>query len=109
MPFVTLIDTNAFFIEAGVEEGEIIKVKDGQEVRLRFDSLEGQTLTGTVTYVNEKANTDANGVVTYEVRIEFFPRSGMAVRDGMSSTIEFVTKEIRNALVVPVSAVKTKD
>ncbi len=105
-PFVTIINTKSLFVESFVEESDIIKVKQGQDVYINFDSIEWLTMTGKVIYINEKANIDANSLVTYEVLIAF-ESSDPRVKDGMSTVIEFITKEIQNVLIIPVQSVKT--
>ncbi len=105
-PFVTIINTKSLFVESFVEESDIIKVKQNQDVYINFDSIEWLTMTWRVIYINEKANIDANSLVTYEVLIAF-ESSDPRVKDGMSTVIEFITKEIPNVLIIPVQSVKT--
>ncbi|MBP9779495.1 efflux RND transporter periplasmic adaptor subunit [Candidatus Gracilibacteria bacterium] len=105
-PFVTVINSENFTIESEVAEEDIIKIKVGQLTYITFDAIEGLTLTGEVTYTSNKATIDANGVVSYKTLVRFTTKDSR-IREGMSSTVEFVTKEAKNALVVPVQAVKT--
>jgi multidrug efflux pump subunit AcrA (membrane-fusion protein) len=105
-PFVTIINTKSLFVESYVEESDIVKVKQNQDVYINFDSIEWLTMTWKVIYINEKANIDANSLVTYEVLIAF-ESSDSRVKDGMSTVIEFITKEIQNVLIIPVQSVKT--
>ncbi len=105
-PFVTIINTKSLFAESYVEEWDIIKIKQNQDVYINFDSIEWLTMTWKVIYINEKANIDANSLVTYEVLIAF-DSTDQRVRDGMSAVLEFITKEIKKVLIIPVQSVKT--
>jgi len=107
-PFITIINDKTMFVESFVEEWSITKIKNFQDVNLTFDSIDWLTLTWTVVYINDKANIDSNWVVTYEVRI-LFEVADTRVKDSMSTTIEFITKEKKNVLVIPVQAVKTRN
>lgn len=104
--FATIINTSTMYVESFVEEWDIIKIKDQQEVYLTFDSIEWLTLTGSVIYINDKANIDSNGIVSYEVKI-LFEVSDTRVKDSMTTTMQFITKQVKNILIIPVPSVKT--
>jgi multidrug efflux pump subunit AcrA (membrane-fusion protein) len=106
--FVTVINSENFTIESEVAEEDIIKIKAWQMTYITFDAIEWLTLTGEVTYTSNKATIDANGVVSYKTLVRFSTKDSR-IREWMSSTVEFVTKEVKNALVIPVQAVKIID
>lgn len=56
--------------------------------------------------MGDKAEFDSNGVATYPVDV-LISTSDPRVREGMSSIIEFVTREKKGVLAIPVSAVRT--
>lgn len=105
-PFATVVATDAFFVRAEIEEGDVTKVKPGQLVYVSFDAVEGLSLTGTVTYLNDKATFDPSGVVSYSANV-LLSSHDPRIREGMSVTAQFVTREKSNVLAVPVSAVRT--
>ncbi|MFA6090937.1 MAG: efflux RND transporter periplasmic adaptor subunit [Candidatus Gracilibacteria bacterium] len=105
-PFVTIINNKTFFVESQVEEVDIVKIKYGQKVYITFDAIDGLSIPGEVSYVSEKAMIDSNGIVSYKVEI-IFSTEDTRIRDGMTATSEFVTKEVKNVLIIPVPAVKT--
>jgi multidrug resistance efflux pump len=45
---VTIFDTSNVWVSANIEETKINKIKPGQPVEIKIDSLNGATLTGTV-------------------------------------------------------------
>nr|MDD3720522.1 efflux RND transporter periplasmic adaptor subunit [Candidatus Gracilibacteria bacterium] len=103
--FTTIINDNTFYIDVNVEEGDIVKVKKDQDVYITFDAIDSLTLTGKVVYIDDIANIDTNGIVTYKVEI-VFNNTDNRIKDGMTSTANFITKEIKDVLIIPVSAVK---
>lgn len=103
--FVTIINDKNFYIDSLVEEWDIVKVKNNQEVYISFDAIENLTLTWKVLYIEDKATIDANWLVSYRVEI-IFENTDKRIKDAMTATVEFVTKEVKNVLIVPVSAVK---
>jgi hypothetical protein len=85
-----------------------VKVKNGQSVRISFDAIESLTLTGTVIYVNEKADIDANGIVSYGVEV-LFANTDPRIRDGLTASVDFITKEVSGVLAIPVQSVKNRN
>ncbi|EKE30167.1 MAG: Efflux transporter, RND family, MFP subunit [uncultured bacterium (gcode 4)] len=107
-PFVTIINKNSLYVEAKIEEWDITRVHVGQRTVLTFNSLENVSLTGAVSFISDKAETDVNGIVTYKVEIPFDAKESW-VKEWFTTQIAFeqVTKE--NVLSVPFEAVKEED
>lgn len=103
--FATIINDNSFFVESYVEESDIVKVKNNQDVYITFDAIDGLTLTWKVLYIEDKATIDSNSIVSYKVEISF-SNTDKRVKDAMTATTEFITKEVKNVFIIPVSAVK---
>lgn len=103
--FAIIINENTFYIDALVEEWDIVKVKNNQEVYISFDAIDNLTLTWKVVYIEDKATIDTNWLVSYRVEI-VFENTDKRIKDAMTATVEFVTKEVKDVLIVPVSAVK---
>lgn len=107
-PFATIINSQVLFIESYVAEEDIVRVKVWQSTSIVFDAIEWLTMTGEVIYVSDKATVDTNGVVSYKTQI-LFSSNDPRVKEWMSSTVEFITKEVKNVLIIPVQSVKTID
>gem|GEM_PF-4160293 len=43
--------------------------------------------------------------MSYKVEV-YFVSNDERIKDGMSSTVEFITKEVKNILLIPVESVK---
>lgn len=105
-PFASLGGTGNFTVRADADEETVVKVKIGQLAYVAFSAIDGLILTGTVAYVDEKASFDANGIPSYAVDVTL-SATDERVREGMSATAEFVTREKSGVVAVPVAAVRT--
>ncbi|MHB8843050.1 MAG: efflux RND transporter periplasmic adaptor subunit, partial [Candidatus Aquicultor sp.] len=103
-PFMVIGNTARMTIEAQVEEIDIAKVSIGQKVKATFDALEGREFYGAVDSISVRAKVDQNGVVTYLVRAVVENNDG-AIKDGMTAHVDFILKQAKNVLLVPVKAV----
>lgn len=106
VPFVTIINNKIFFVESQVEEEDIIKIKKWQKVYITFDAIEWLNIPWEVMYVSEKATVDTNWIVSYKTEI-MFSTEDTRIKEWMTATSEFITKEVENVLIIPVQAVKT--
>lgn len=106
--FVTITNNNKFYVESYVEELDISRVLEDAKVYLTFDALDWVELEGQVYFISDKSTTDNNWVVTYKVEISFDPENSW-VREGMTTYVEYITNEVKNAKIIPVWAVKPID
>lgn len=103
-PFMVIGDADRMMIEAEVEEIDIAKVSIGQRIRATFDALEGEEFYGAVQGIEGRAKIDQNGVVTYLVRVSVDNKKSI-IKDGMTAHVDFILKEAKDVLIVPVKAV----
>jgi RND family efflux transporter MFP subunit len=101
----TIINNDTLFIEANIEEADISKLVVGQKAYASFDSLDGLRLEGEISFISLTSKTSNNGIVTYLVRV-IFNKGENQIREGMTASIEFVTSETKDVLVIPVDAVR---
>lgn len=101
-----VINKNNFSVEAYIEEIDIAKIKNGQKVYLTFDALEGVKLEGAVNFISDVPKIEANGLVTYLVRIIVDNKKSAGIKDGMTAYAEFILAEAQNVIVLPVAAIK---
>lgn len=66
-PLLAIGRTDTLELEFGVTQQDILRVRPGQEVRLRVDALPSETFVGRVTSIAELPHNVA-GLVTYPVR-----------------------------------------
>lgn len=59
-----IADTNNIYINANIEETDILKIKEGQEVEVTLDALDGKKLIGHVKQVGHVTQSALSGNVT---------------------------------------------
>lgn len=90
-----------------LNEVDIAKIKLGQKATLTFDAVEGLTITGSVDGI-DSVGTVSSGVVTYNVTISL-DIDDARVKPGMSVGVTIITKTAQDVIVVPNSAIKSKN
>jgi HlyD family secretion protein len=90
-----------------LNEVDIAKIKLGQKATLTFDAVEGLTITGSVDGI-DSVGTVSSGVVTYNVTISL-DIDDARVKPGMSVGVTIITKTVQDVIVVPNSAIKSKN
>ncbi len=103
---VATIVSDQKFAQATFNETDIVNVKVGQKATVTFDALPDVTLTGKV-YEVDPVGTVSQGVVSYSVKISL-DVNAPTVKPGMSNTINIITNTKQDVLLVPNSAVTTK-
>lgn len=93
--------------EISLNEVDISKIKVGQKATLTFDAVPDLSISGQVAEV-DTVGTVSQGVVTYTVKISFDTQDGR-VKPGMSVSSAVVTEVKPDVLLVPSSAVKSRD
>lgn len=101
----TLIDLSSWQISAKLSENDIVQVQSGQAAQITFDTLPNQIFTGTVTLIATAA-TSQQGVVTYQVEIQFDPQSA-PVKLGMTSNVNITVDRRENVLLAPTQAIQS--
>lgn len=105
--FIAIADPESIMLVSQFDEEDITKITVGQSIKAEFIAL-NSVISGVVDYVSPVAVTDQNGAVTYEVHSKL-SINNQKVLDGMSATVQFVTKEVDNVVVIPNKAVKRVD
>lgn len=98
--------TDKLMAKVSLTEVDVVSVKEGNNVKLFFDAIEGLQLDGEVTRIDTIGKVSQN-VVYYEAEIAFSDSSGF-LKPGMSVSAEIMTASKRGVLLVPSEAVKSK-
>ncbi|WP_100486053.1 efflux RND transporter periplasmic adaptor subunit [Sporolactobacillus pectinivorans] len=85
-----------------IDELDIPKVKDGQNVAVTVNAYPSKTFSGTVTSIAAEG-TDTNGVSTFNVTVHLNSSSGL--KPGMTTTGNIVLQKKANVLYLPTGAV----
>ena len=102
--FVIAKDLKQMKVMADVDEADIGSVKKSQKVTFTVDAFQNETFTGKVQEVRLSPTTTSN-VVTYTVVINA-KNPKLKLLPGMTATCTIVTKEVKDALTIPVKALK---
>lgn len=90
-----------------VNEVDISNVSIGQKTTLTFSAIDGLNVSGKVEKM-DSLGTLTSGVVTYNVTINFDTLDAR-IRPEMSVSAAIITGEKKDAILVPNSAIKTRD
>ena len=90
-----------------LNEVDASKVTTGQPATITFDAISNLVATGTVSQV-DLVGTVTQGVVSYGVKIAI-NTTDPGIKPGMSVNTTIITKQLSDVIVVPTSAIKTKN
>jgi HlyD family secretion protein len=91
--------------DISLNEVDVSKISVGNKATLTFDAIEGLTISGEVTEIDQ-VGTVTQGVVTYNVKI-VFDTDDIRIKPGMSVSAAIITEVKSNVLTVPNGAVKS--
>lgn len=97
---VVLQDTEKLFLEANVNEANVLRVTPGMLVEVTFDALSfDEIFTGKVVSI-DIAPTLVSGVVNYRIRVSLDVEPP-SLRPGMTANMELIVDRVENVLAVP--------
>ena len=102
--FVIAKDLSQMKVMAAVDEADIGQVKQDQRVTFTVDAFQGETFNGSVQEVRLNPTTTSN-VVTYTVVITA-ENPDQKLLPVMTATCTIVTQEVKDAIAIPVKALK---
>ena len=107
-PQLFLIANDLFDMQilAAVDESDIGAIRMGQRVDFTVQAYPSEPFTGTVKQVRLQSKTQDN-VVNYTVVVGVKNTTGKLL-PGMTATVEFLTGDAENVLVVPNSALRVR-
>jgi HlyD family secretion protein len=104
--FITLADLSQPYLEVLLDETDLNNVGIGYEVSVTFDALTNQTFTGKVTAINPSLS-NAFSVTAIQTTVQLDTSSFSKPQNlpiGLSATVEVISAQAQNALLVPVEA-----
>ncbi|HBX23624.1 MAG TPA: efflux RND transporter periplasmic adaptor subunit [Desulfotomaculum sp.] len=106
--FATIHENNSINAVTTVIEYDVAQIKAGQKVYVTVEAIPDKEFAGEVTKINALPTSDSSGLVNYTVEISI-NEPDPDLKDGMTSMVSFVTREVRNCLIVPYRAVTMVD
>jgi HlyD family secretion protein len=104
--FTLAEDLTKMELHVNVDEADIGRVKEGQNATFTVDAYPNRTFNAQITQTRYGAET-TSGVVTYETVLKV-DNNDLSLRPGMTATANIVVTEVKNAVVVPNSALRFK-
>jgi HlyD family secretion protein len=99
-------DVGKLLLDCDVDEADVGRVKEGQDVRFEVEAYPGITFPGKVIQVRAGGETDATGkIVTYHTLVDADNPEGKLL-PGMTATASVITASAKNVLFVNNSALK---
>lgn len=104
----TLSPNEKVSVVVNVQEIDYGKLSVGQAAVVTFEASEGKKYPAMVTSVEVIPTIDNNGIVTYSATL-LLDEEAPEIQTGMSGTVEFIQKEVKNVLIIPNKAVYIQD
>ncbi len=99
MPVVTVQDVGHLYIEANVNESDIVGLSVGQSVSITYEALgKSHIFHGSVSEVNLGATIDG-GIVNYKIKAAVDDVEN--IKPGMTADIVVETARVNGAIVIP--------
>jgi HlyD family secretion protein len=102
--FIIANDLTQMKVNASVDEADIGRVQNGQDVSFRVDAYPDRTFAGRVEQVRLQPTTVQN-VVTYNC-IVAVSNDDLKLMPGMTATVSIIIRKAENALRIPASALR---
>ncbi|MGH9366190.1 MAG: efflux RND transporter periplasmic adaptor subunit [Thermoanaerobaculia bacterium] len=104
-PVIVLLDDQAIYVSAPMDEVDVGKVRVGQPVRITLDAYPGRTLAGRVTRVAPYVQDVEEQNRTFEIEAEFEDaRFARSLPPGISADVEVIQGARDGVLRIPSDA-----
>jgi HlyD family secretion protein len=105
---MTISNLSVFEVEVDVDETEINKVRRGQKANIEVDAFPDTVFAGEVVEIGNTAVVANLGSTeqstNFKVKV-LFKDADVAIKPGMSATVDIITNSREKALCVPYSAI----
>ncbi len=104
-PVLDLIDPDALYLSAPIDEADVARMRVGLPVRITLDAFRGRSFAGTLSYVSSFVETRQEQNRTLRVEAEFADRAlPENLLPGLSADIEVILDARDDVLRVPTFA-----
>lgn len=101
---MVVADISKLKFELAIDELDVSKVHEGQEVSVTCDALPNEEYVGVITNVSVEG-TAANGVTTYSAEVQIDEPGNL--RPSMNVDAEIIIESAENVLMIPTEDIKT--
>lgn len=104
---VVLVDDSSFYVDVNIDEVDVARVAIGQDATVTLDAFSDVALAGVVDSIAPVA-TNLGGAIVYPLHIRLNQTDRIALRDGLTASVQ-ITVGVRSGLVLaPNWAVRTE-
>jgi HlyD family secretion protein len=103
-PLVRLADLSQFQIVAEIDEIDVPRVAEGQNVRIRLDAFPARDLDGKIARLFPGVS-ETRGTTTYEAIVDL-EGEALPLRPGMGASLNITTQVAADVLLVPRRAIR---
>ncbi len=107
-PLFTMANLDNIYVNAQVDEVDISRVAVGQTATVAVDSLPGRTFNGRVERIAPKGKVERT-VTIFDVVIIITDKDKKLLKPGMTAAVSILTDVVKDALIVPNEALRTKN
>lgn len=104
-------DLSDMEVRVNVNENDVVNVKVGDKARVTIDAYPERKFTGTVKEIASAARTQGlntqDEVTNFQVKIRISDKD-IALRPGMSATVDIETKTVEDVVAVPIQSVTVR-
>jgi len=100
----TITDPNSLEFKMEVDEADIAKIKEGQQVKVTLDPYPDKTLYLTVQSIDFVTHTTSTGGNAYDVKAAMSQSNNLSYRVGMNGNAEIILLKKQNVLAVPLAS-----
>ncbi len=104
-------DLSRMEVRVNVNENDVVNVKVGDKARVTIDAYPNRKFTGAVREIASAAKTQGlntqEEVTNFQVKISIADKD-VALRPGMSATVDIETRTVENVVAVPIQAVTVR-
>lgn len=102
--FVIAADLSQMELDAAIDEADIGAVKPGQDARFTVDAYPERRFDADIRDI-AYASVTTDNVVTYAAKLDV-DNKDLLLRPGMTATVSIITREARDVITVPASALR---
>jgi len=102
---LALVDLSKLDLAITLAEVDVTKVKEGDQVQIMLDAVQGTVFTGTVTEI-DLVGTTTQGVVNYAATVSIDNPTD-TIRPGMNASANIILEHREGVLLVPNRAVRS--
>ncbi|MDD4142630.1 MAG: efflux RND transporter periplasmic adaptor subunit [Bacteroidales bacterium] len=101
----TIADMNNLIFIGKVDETEVGRIKEGNEVKLTIGAMQNTSCQAILEYIAPKGTLE-NGATTFEIKAAVKPVDSGYIRSGYSANGEIITERHENVLSIPESTLE---